>query len=262
VNQVADSRPDPEPPMGRTVAICQPNFLPWMGYFEMADRADVFVMLDDVQFIRRHWTSRNRITKPGTTDYLWLSVPLKKAPQKTPINEMVISHDDDWQSRMLKSLRRCYAKAPFLDSCFPAVERTVCEGYRNLVDLNISLIRLFCELLGIPDNLVLGSSLPHAAGKGDALVDICERLGADVYLANNGSKPYIEPQEFLDRGIGFVFQDYEHPEYPRGKGGFVPYLSVVDVLFWHGPRALEIIRKGRRRDWRDGIRVSPATSFA
>jgi len=234
--------------MGKTVAICQPHFLPWMGYFEMAQQVDVFVMLDDVQFIRRHWTSRNRITKPGTSDYLWLSVPLKRAPRGTLINDMVISVHGDWQSKILKTIRQCYAKAPYLTAYFSIVEQTMRAGHETLVELNLSFIRLFCGFLDIPDKLVLGSSISHASKKDDRLVDICESLGADFYLANNGSKPYIDPRKFLDRGIGFEFQDYEHPEYPRGKEEFVSHLSVLDVLFWHGPKARDIIQMGKRLD--------------
>jgi hypothetical protein len=224
-----------------------------MGFFEMADRADVFVMLDDAQYVRREWINRNRIHNAATNEYLWLSVPTRRAPQETPINEIEVFWGNGWPERMLQTLRHTYARAPHHAGCFSELEAILDSKPERLVDLNLAVIRWIYRRLGLGDNLRLASEFGAKSVRDDKLADICELLGADIYLANSGSKSYIDPAKFLGRGVGFVFQDYQHPAYSRGDNDFVPFLSTLDVLCWHGAAAGDHVLRGRDGDWMDRV---------
>jgi hypothetical protein len=236
----------------KIIAICQPNFFPWLGYFEMADRAHIYVMLDDAQFIKRDWVNRNRILNNTEKSWQWITLPGKKAPQITAINQIQISQNVDWRSRMLGQIRHIYAKAPFFTTYFGQLQDFLNQNFEKLVDVNIGSIRLIMGWLGMADNLRFSSEFELNGIKQEKLIELCLLLGADMYLANNGSENYIVPEKFTRQGIKFVFQDYQHPEYMQGPFSKQNYLSTLDVLFWHGPAAYEIILSGRRSDWIQG----------
>ncbi len=244
------------------VAICQPNFLPWLGYLEMAERADVFVMLDDVVFIRREWVNRNRILSAKKEGWGWLTVPVRSEWGTTHINAVEIKQGQGFPQKMLESVRHTYSRAPFFSVYFPKLAEILDKPWERLLDLNLATIRFLMDAMLIPDKLVLSSSLGIESKRDDKLADICERLGASVYLANNGSKSYIQPEKFQSRGIGFAFQDYTHPTYEVPGCDFVPYLSAIDALFWHGPAAAGVMRSGRKSSWRDRVEFDPANRGA
>ena len=233
----------------KVVAICQPNFLPWIGYFEMGHRADVYVMLDDVQYVRREWVNRNKILSRSDQGWQWVVVPLKKKKRESMINEMEIQNSERWSEKILNTLHHVYGKAPFYNMYIENLSMILSKECCLLVDYNIAIIKMVYNILGIKNNLVLSSELDISSKRDDKLTDICEHLGASIYLANNGSKPYIDQAKFYQKNICFVFQDYDHPIYSVQQYTFVPYLSVIDVLFWYGPDALEIILQGRKQNW-------------
>ncbi len=239
--------------MTQAIAICQPNFLPWLGYFEMADRVDTFVMLDDVQYVRREWMNRNRFLSNSEHGWQWLSVPLVKSPRETLIRDMVPLVDEGWRARMTRTLLHSYARTPFFDRYVPEVFDLIMSPWESLASLNVATIRLIASWMEIPANLVMASDLDIPGRKDEKLAAICEYLGTKVYLANAGSRPYIKMSTFHQRGIGFVFQDYRHPVYSQGDRPFVSHLSALDALFWHGPRAREIMLSGRDAHWRAAI---------
>lgn len=239
--------------MKKTVAICQPNFLPWLGYFEMGCRADIYVMLDDVQYIRREWVNRNKIPNQSGSGSQWLTVPLKKTKRESLINEMEIENGEEWAQKMLQAIHHIYVRTPYYKTYSGQLKETLSRKWEKLADLNLALIRVIYGILGIKDNLILSSGLKIDSKKDDKLADICERLGADIYLANNGSRPYIDPSKFHRKNIGFVFQDYEHPVYPVSRYTFMPHMSIIDLIFWSGPASLDIVMRGARKSWEDEV---------
>ena len=212
----------------------------------MGHRTDVYVMLDDVQYVRREWVNRNKILSRSSQGWQWIVVPLKKKKRESMINEMEVQNSERWSEKILNTLHHVYSKAPFYDMYIEHLSVTLSKEWCLLVDLNIAIIRMFYKILGINDNLVLSSELDISSKRDDKLADICEHFGASIYLANNGSKPYIDPSKFYQKNICFSFQDYVHPIYTVKQYDFVPNLSVVDLLFWHGHGALDIILKGRK----------------
>ncbi len=236
----------------RRCAIVQPHYLPWIGYFEMIDRVDVFVLLDDVQFIKREWKNRNRIRKTATAEETkWLTVPIQRSCQHGPIDQAALSGEVDWIATHLHALHEVYGRAPFYDDAIGWLKEAL-EGHRSnstLAKLNAATIQTLCRQLGIETPLVASSSLRVGGGREEKLLRICQELEADFYLANNATATYVGPEYFAAQGIGFATQDYAHPAYTQQFKArplpFLSHLSIVDLLFNRGPDSLTVIRGGR-----------------
>jgi hypothetical protein len=228
------------------VVILQPGYIPWLGFFEQLQRADVFVIYDDVQFDRRGWRNRNRIKGPD--GQVWLTVPVV---QKGHFGERVCSvHIDNqqaWKRKHIESLRRFYARAPFFKRYFEPLAETIKKSHEKLIDLDISLIYLLAQWIGEPPAKFRRSSeMAIEGGRTSRLLNICKALGADKYYTGAAAKNYFESNLFDDAGIRVEFQNYRHPVYPQLFGEFIPYLSIVDLLFNKGEEAAEIIASGCR----------------
>jgi hypothetical protein len=227
-------------------AILQSSYLPWLGVFDMLDQCDAFVLHNDLQY-DKSWRNRNRIRTATAQGWSWLTVPVTlPGGAYTPLNEVRVNHDHPWQKKHLSLLRHNYAKARFFREYAGAYEEILTQPQERLVDLNRALLELTMRLLGIRCPLVDSTEL-HTAHKvkNDKIVAICRQVGADTWLANSACRNYVTPEPYRDAGIRVVYQDYQHPEYQQRFSPFVPYLSVLDLLFNHGPESLEIIRSGR-----------------
>jgi len=230
----------------RTAAIMQPTYLPWIGYFDIMDQVDVFVILDSAQFSRRSWQQRNRIKT--ATGELMLTVPiLTKGRREQCIDDALIDASSHFEVSHLSSIRGSYARASFFADEWLPLSRILESVPKRLVDLNLALIDHFKDALGIGVDVVRSSTLLASGHKVDLLVDICERVGAERYLSPLGSKAYIDENNiFASRGIDLVYHNYRHPTYRQLHGEFLPYMSVVDLLFNEGASAsLPMIRSGR-----------------
>jgi len=231
-------------------AICQPHFLPWIGYFEMIDRVDAFVFLDDVQFVKREWKNRNKIRKTTDgEDTRWLTVPIEKKSQKSLIKDAMISNESNWVRQHLQSIHHVYANTPYFKEYFTPIKNLI-ERYREatLARLNIALITYFCKELEVNTKLIRSSDLNVNGKKEVKLLNVCKALGSDLYLANNATGEYVEESYFKKDGIDFKLQNYRHPVYNQINKNkvlsFISHLSVIDIIFSHGSNSLEIIRTG------------------
>jgi hypothetical protein len=226
------------------VAIHQPQYLPWLGYFDKIDQADCFVLLDDVQFKKNEWQNRNKIkTAAG---WQWLTVPvLHRFPQR--ICEVKINQTDPWSRKHLQALTSNYGSAPFFDLHRPFFEEIYGREWTLLVDLNVAAITYLAEALGIRTKLVMASSLPVPAEleATDRLISICQAVGANTYLSGVGGREYLDLAPFKEAGIGVLFQAFQTQPYPQRFGAFVPDLSIVDLLFNCNDQSLQIMRQGR-----------------
>jgi hypothetical protein len=230
------------------IAISQPTYLPWIGYFDLMDQVETFVLLDDVQFEKRSWQQRNRIKTPAGLQ--WLTVPAAVSGRAGQlIKEVEIKDVEFWRDHC-RSIELNYRRSKFFDDYFAGfIARLTAPSGIPLADLNIRLIEWFMEMLGITTPLVMSSSLRETGARTQLLANICEALGATQYLSPLGSAVYLmEGQNMLlDQGIELMFQNYEHPVYGQLFPPFVPFASTVDLLFNEGERSLEIIRGGRRQ---------------
>ena len=231
--------------MGRTVVIMQPTYLPWSGYFDLMDQADVFVLLDTVQFDKRSWQQRNRVkTADGE---LMLTVPVRsKGRFDQRIADVEIDRDRRFAETHARSVRMAYARAPYAGALLGSWEAVLHGGHTRLADLNADLITWLRDALGLATPIVRSSSLDVSGKRVGLLVDICRVLGADAYLSPAGSRGYIEDNDlFALNGIRLRYQAYDPPRYRQLHGAFIPSLSVLDLMLNEGPDSLAVIRSGR-----------------
>jgi hypothetical protein len=223
------------------VAIHQPQYLPWLGYFDKLDRCDIFCLLDTVQYKKNEFQNRNRIkTAQG---WQWLTVPVTyRFPQR--INEVGINLTVDWQRKHLQALKTNYGKAPFFDTYMASFEEFYQQSYELLAEVNVGCIRLLLELLGLERKLVLASSLPvETEDPTLRLVEICKTLEGDTYISGKDGANYMDLDIFHSHQVQILLQEFKHPEYPQCYDAFEPNLSIVDLLFNCGPESMAIIRE-------------------
>jgi hypothetical protein len=228
--------------------ISQPTFLPWLGWFDLLDQSDQFVLLDDVQFSRQSWQQRNRIR--GREGLEIISVPVRIADRSGQnIGEVEIA-DSRFAGKFLRTVQGNYARAAYFEAYFPAfakvVEAAAAEG--KLCTLNCAIIRWLATALGISTPMVMASSLNVGGLRGEHVALLCESLGAKDYLSPAGAGEYLREDfdAFASRGLRVWLHEYEHPVYRQRFDPFLPYASVLDLLLNEGPSALEILRSGRR----------------
>jgi WbqC-like protein len=224
------------------VAIQQPNYFPWLGYFAKIARADVFVLLDDVAYQSGNATSvtnRARI-KTANGPHL-LSVPVKRSPDLV-IRDARID-GQRWRRKHLDTVRFAYSRSGFFAEVLPIVEEVLGVDSERLADLNEQGIRRASAYLGLTTPFVLSSALKlESTEKNLRILEICDRLKAGVYLSGSGARRYNDERLFADRGVGLEYTAFAGREYPQLHGEFVPNLSVVDALFNVGPGAVRLLK--------------------
>lgn len=226
------------------VAIMQPTYLPWLGYFGLMQSVDLFVVLDSVQFAKRSWQQRNQIkTMNGP---LWLSVPvLSKGKREQLISEVEIDYSQDFPRSHQKTLEMNYRKSAYFDSLSPQLFAMLGADNKYLAGLTINSILWIRDVLGITTPIRFASEFEMGGTKADLLASLCEQAGATEYISPPGSKDYLDESDaFAKRGIPLSYFEFKHPEYPQRFGDFLPYMSVVDMLFNCGPESASAIEKG------------------
>ncbi len=219
------------------VTIHQPQYFPWLGYFDKMRMADVFCYLDDVQYKKNEWQNRNRIkTAQG---WQWITVPVRyKFPEK--INEVTINNNEKWRKKHFQALTTNYSKAPFFKTYIDFFEDVYNREWEFISELNIYIIEGIRNFLKLDQKKTFQSS-EHTLSSDptERLIDICKTVGGDTYLAGQGSVNYMDTSKFEESGIKVITQDYSHPEYPQLYGEFQPHMSIIDLLFNCGPESAE-----------------------
>jgi len=226
--------------------ILQPTYIPWIGYFEMISSADVFVVYDHVQFVRKSWQQRNRVkTSNGVAT---LSVPVQHAPQKTRICDVRISYvNGDPLEKHWQTIRGSYKRAAYFALYESVFEEIYTGKPEYLRDLNVSLIRAICNILDIQTPIIFSSHLGIENGgtnKSDDVVALCKAISATHIYDAKGAEVFLDRESFTASGVSISFQEFTHPRYTQLWGKFEPYLSVIDLIFNEGGGSLQIIREG------------------
>lgn len=221
----------------RRVAIVQSSYIPWKGYFDLIRAADAFILLDDVQFTKRDWRSRNRIkTKDGLA---WLTVPVHtKGRFEQRILDTTIS-DPGWARRHWQTLQGAYARAPFFEAYAPAIEPLYAHPVSDrLSEVNAALLRAACGALGITTPITWSTDYERRDGRNERLLDLCVQAGATEYLSGPSARGYLDTAAFAAAGIAVRFADYRgYPEYPQPHPPFAHDVTALDLLFSVGPAA-------------------------
>ncbi|MCJ7583259.1 MAG: WbqC family protein [Anaerolineales bacterium] len=223
--------------------ILQPSYIPWRGYFDQINKADVFVFYDDVQYDKRGWRNRNQIkTRCGKQ---WLTIPVFSRGAQTeqiPINQVRIVWDKAWNQDHRKALQHSYSKSPHFHRYDPLLEQFYTRRDDFLADFTIDFTVALARELGISHTRFLRSSELDVEGREtDRLIAILKKLGADHYLSGPSAQEYIEEDKFSEAGVGLEFMLYDYPEYPQLYPPYDPHVSILDLLFMTGPDARKYI---------------------
>lgn len=228
--------------MRKHVAIVQSSYIPWKGYFDLIRAVDEFILLDDVQFTKRDWRSRNRIkTQDGLA---WLTVPVHSKGKSAQLIQEARISDPGWAARHWQMIQRAYARAPFFEHHAGAFAPLyACPVSDRLSIVNHSLIAVIARALGIRTPLKWSSDYQPRGGRNQRLIDLCIKSGATDYLSGPSARAYLDERAFARAGITVRFADYHgYPEYPQLHPPFAHAVSVLDLLFCTGPRALEYMK--------------------
>lgn len=213
----------------RTLAVLQPGYLPWLGFFDQVRRSDVFVFLDHVQFDHCGWRHRNRI-KGEHGEPQWLTVPVRHRGVQQRIVDVEIQRGTPWVRKQVATIRQCYRRAPYLDRYLPELEALLARPWETVAELDIAVVRAMCGWLGIRASFARSSELNPSGRRTEMLAELCLRFEATHYLSGNAAKEYLDVERMRHSGVEVVWQDYPHPVYPQQHGPFVPYLSALDLL--------------------------------
>ena len=224
--------------MSTLVAIHQPNFLPWLGWFDKLARADVLVLLDDAQFPKKGGTWTNRVRLLVSSRPAWVTVPVDRSYHGTrQIREMRIDDSRPWRDKLSRTIEQSYARAPCFGETMPLVHAALgLEG--DLATFNEHGLRAVASHLGLDGaKLVRSSELEVGSTATDRLIDLTIAVGGDSYLAGGGAEAYQEDEKFAQANIQLVRQAFNPPSYEQLADAHVPRLSIVDALMSCGAAA-------------------------
>ncbi len=218
----------------RVVAVHQPDFMPWLGFFVKIAKADVFVVLDHTENNPRRAFLCKRVSfqLPGSVGFLGLVLEHPEDGRiSVPLTEMTLSADMDRNLvKMERSVEQSYKRAPFFAEVFPLVSDFLRSGERRLVQRNMMFIDRVLERLSLRPERIYSSTLAAKERAGEMVAELCVLVGGSVYVSGEGGRDYQSPASFESRGIRLAYNHFAPREYPRFQGTFVPGLSVVDAL--------------------------------
>ena len=221
------------------VTIHQPDFLPWLGFFKRWKQSDIYIVLDDVQFIRRGWHHRDKIKTVHGAE--WLTVPVKKRSRyHQKISEVEIDYHENWQQSHFGIVKAAYSKAKNFNLVFDVLTNIYSKNHRFLIDLNMDFLKFCAAQLGIDTPVLKASTYSTKETKSRKLLELVNAVGGSVYLTGIGSMDYLDEKIFSEAGVEVKWQEYEHPIYPQLHGKFEKTLSVLDYLMV-SPRPYDIL---------------------
>lgn len=224
-----------------TLAIMQPYFLPYIGYFSLMKAVDRFVVYDDVAFINRGWVNRNQLLVGGKAHLF--TIPLREASQNKKIREIALDETTRWREKLLRTVEQSYKKAPHFAPAYSLLAQVLQTPAGTIADLALNGLRAVNEYLGLRTELVPTSTLyensPLKAQ--ERILDICRREGASRYINPVGGMELYDKAAFADAGIELFFIQSAKVEYPQFGGEFVPWLSILDVLMFNSPNQVHAL---------------------
>lgn len=217
----------------KTIAIMQPYFLPYLGYFQLMAAAEKFVVFDDVHYINRGWVNRNRLLLDGAAHTF--TAPLRGASQNLLICEIELVDEQGWRGKLLRTIRQAYAKAPCYAEVSVLMERLITYPSLRLDEFLLNSLREIASYLALEVEIestsrVYGDSYLNGQ---ERILDICRQEHADIYINPIGGEGLYDRAYFKEQGVQLKFLRSRPVSYPQGKGEFVPWLSILDVLMFN-----------------------------
>lgn len=218
--------------MNKIVAIHQPNFFPWLGFFDKLRTADVFILMDNVQYPKKggSWTNRVRLLVSGRPS--WVTMPVKRDYHGyRTIAEIEVDDSVPWRKKLIATLKANYSKASFFAQTMAFLEPLIFFPSSSVSDFNINAITAIASAAGWKDKLILGSSLNAQGSATELLISMTKAVEGTAYLCGGGAGGYQIDGLFDEAGLELIFQEFLHPSYSQcSAGDFVAGLSIVDAL--------------------------------
>ncbi|MDB5776795.1 MAG: WbqC-like protein [Herbaspirillum sp.] len=224
---------------GMKIAVMQPYFFPYIGYWQLIHEVDCFVIFDDVNYINKGWINRNRLLINGEPAFITL--PLQGASQNKKICDIDVCPASQWLGKLSRTVELTYKKAPCFQEVFPLVGQLLAYERTNLADYLAHHLQTLARFIGIDTRFVVTS---RGYGNADLaaqerIIDICKREQSTVYINPQGGQALYDPAQFRDAGIDLRFLAMRPVAYPQRTNGFVPNLSIIDALMEIGPEAVK-----------------------
>ena len=232
------------------ITIHQPEHLPWLGLFNKIAKAEKFVILDSVQYEKNYFQNRNRIL--GTNGIQWIGIPVVNTKHmEGTISTTLIATDPKnlkWKEKYLQTIKQSYGKYPYFEEVYQLLEKAINIDTPYFCEINIAIIKSFCDALDIHPEYVRSKDLNVDGLKSSLILDICKETKADVYIAGPSGRDYLDMKSFEDAGITVKFNDYNHPTYPQKRSDeFIDHLSALDLFMNVGfIEAKKIIMNGNK----------------
>lgn len=210
-----------------TIAIHQPNYIPWLGYFFKIFQSDVFVFLDDVQFSNEGMQNYHYIKTPQGPFRLRIPVESKFGDN---INRVRTKDELNWKSKHLKTMEMNYKKAPYFDEIFSDYSGLLEINFSNLAEFDAHIINFICKKFGFEKKFVRSSDLNIDKSREEKVLEICTALNGDIYYSGTGAKAYQDPKNFEQKGVQLLYSVFTPFEYPQLWGNFQTNVTVIDYL--------------------------------
>jgi len=214
------------------VAIMQPYFMPYIGYFHLIRSADLFIVYDNIKYTKKGWINRNRMLQNGKD--AMFSLPLKSDSDFLDVRDRMLATDFD-RDKLLNQFKGAYRHAPYFSQAFPLVEQIVCNEASNLFGfLHHSIVRT-CKYLGVSTEITVASSIAadHALKSQDKVLALCAAVGASTYVNAIGGLELYSPEAFREQSIDLKFIKSMPFEYAQFENDFIPWLSIIDVMMFN-----------------------------
>jgi len=229
------------------VAIMQPYFFPYLGYFQLIVASDKFILFDDVQYIRHGWINRNRILKP-VQDWQYIIVPLQAHNRDSLIKDIKVTEDEEWKLKISRQIEHYKKKAPFYNATKDLLEKCFQETETNIAKLNGIYIKHICDYLNIPFEVLVSSELKfdysHVTDAGEWALKISEQIGASEYINPLSGKELFDAEKFKKSAIKLRFLKPNDIGYSQRRNGVVEVgLSIIDVMMFNSPEEINLLLK-------------------
>ena len=225
----------------------QPEYFPWLGFIAKAQLADVYYIVDTVQYVKEHWHSRNKIRKKD--GWLWINTPVLQSKSKILMwPEAKIDNTKPWKRKQLSSIQMCYSRSKYYKEIYAELEEIYSKDYEYLIDFNEQIIKYAFKKFNINIPVYKTSELIKEGHdisgiKTDLILNMCKAANAKTFIFGQDGKTYIEENKFKQAGVEYKFQNFKHPEYKQRYPEFESHMSFIDLLFNHGKNSIEILKQ-------------------
>ena len=229
-----------------TLVAHQPEYFPWLGFISKAQLADVYYIVDNVQYMKEHWHNRNKIRKKD--GWLWINTPILGKTKILMWPEVRIDNSQPWKRKQLNSIKMCYSGSKYFHEIYTELEEIYSKNYEFLIDFNEQIIKYAFKKFNVKAPIFKTSQLIKeghniSGAKTDLILNMCKVANANTFIFGQDGKNYIEEDKFNKQNIEYKFQNFHHPIYEQKYLGFESNMSFIDLLFNHGNNSTKILKQ-------------------